>query len=151
MELRSKLISGLRISHNGGTRLFFKEDEKHMIIQDYFSSGKTKTEIWKKYTGQSQEHGYLLRWMRQLGYVDSISSKKPNLVSNMIDMPKENNKENRSETFENLRLKKKIENLEKQLKDAEMKALAYSTMIDIAEKELKISIKKKHNTKPSKK
>lgn len=131
--------------------MFFKEDEKHMIIQDYFSSGKTKTEIWKKYTGQSQEHGYLLRWMRQLGYVDSISSKKPNLVSNMIDMPKENNKENRSETFENLRLKKKIENLEKQLKDAEMKALAYSTMIDIAEKELKISIKKKHNTKPSKK
>ena len=69
----------------------------------------------------------------------------------MIYMPKENNKENRSESFENLELKRKIEKLEKQLKDAEMKALAYSTMIDIAEKELKISIKKKHNTKPFKK
>lgn len=151
MELKSKLISGLRISHNGGSRLFFTEDEKHMIIQEYFSSGKTKREIWERYTGQHQERGHLLRWMRQLGYCDSISSRKYNLASNMIDMPKENTKENRSESIENPELKRKIEKLEKQLKDAEMKALAYSTMIDIAEKELKISIKKKYNTKPSKK
>ena len=151
MELKSKLISGLRIFHNGGSRLFFTEDEKHMIIQEYFSSGKTKREIWERYTGQHQERGHLLRWMRQLGYSENISIRKHNLALNMIDMPKENKKENRSESFENLELKRKIEKLERQLKDAEMKALAYSTMIDIAEKELKISIKKKHNTKPFKK
>jgi adenylate kinase len=38
--------------------------------------------------------------------------------------------------------------LEKQLKDAELKAIAYSTMLDIAEKEFKIPIRKKLNTKP---
>jgi cell division septum initiation protein DivIVA len=48
--------------------------------------------------------------------------------------------------FENLQLKKRIEDLEQQLKDAEMKAIAFSTMVDIAEKEFNISIKK-YNTK----
>jgi hypothetical protein len=149
MNLKSRLITGVRIPYNGETRLFFTEEEKHFILQDYFSSEKTKREIWEKYTGQPNEHGHLLRWMRQLGYSASISSRKPILASNKVDMPKKSQKENRSDSFENLQLKKRIEELEKQLKDAEMKALAYSTMIDIAEKELKIPIKKKFNTKPS--
>jgi len=50
-----------------------------------------------------------------------------------------------------LQLKKRITELEQQLKDAEMKAIAYSTMVDIAEKEFNIPIKKKFNTKPSQK
>ena len=52
------------------------------------------------------------------------------------------------EFFENLQLKKRIADLEKQLKDAELKAIAFSTMVDIAEKEFKIPIRKKLNTKP---
>ena len=39
------------------------------------------------------------------------------------------------ESFENLQLKKRIKELERQLKDAELKAIAFSTMVDIAEKE----------------
>jgi len=34
------------------------------------------------------------------------------------------------------------------VKDAEMKAIAFSTMVDIAEEEFKIPIRKKFNTKP---
>ena len=49
--------------------------------------------------------------------------------------------------FEMLQLKKRIAELEKQLKDAEMKAIAFSTMVDIAEEEFKIPIRKKFNTK----
>jgi hypothetical protein len=45
-------------------------------------------------------------------------------------------------------LQQRVETLEKQLKDAELKAIAFSTMVDIAEKELKIPIRKKYNTKP---
>jgi hypothetical protein len=37
--------------------------------------------------------------------------------------------------------------LEKQLQTSEMKAIAFSTMVDIAEKEFNIPIRKKHNTK----
>jgi len=45
-------------------------------------------------------------------------------------------------------LKTRINELENKLKDAEMKAIAYSTMVDIAEKEFNIPIRKKYNTKP---
>jgi len=56
--------------------------------------------------------------------------------------------ETESESFENLQLKKRIKELESQLQDAEMKAIAFSTMVDIAEREFKIPIRKKLNTKP---
>jgi hypothetical protein len=53
-----------------------------------------------------------------------------------------------TDSFESLQLKKRIAELEKQLKDAELKAIAFSTMVDIAEKEFNIPIRKKLNTKP---
>ena len=53
------------------------------------------------------------------------------------------------ESFETMQLKKRIAEVEKPLKDAEMKAIAWATMIDIAEKKFNIPIKKKFKTKPS--
>ena len=44
--------------------------------------------------------------------------------------------------FEKLQLQKRISELEKQLKDAELKAIAFSTMVDIAEDMFKIPIRK---------
>jgi cell division septum initiation protein DivIVA len=66
-------------------------------------------------------------------------------------MKKDNQESYSTDTFENAQLKKRIEELESKLKDAEMKAIAYSTMIDIAEDEFKLKIRKKFNTKPFKK
>ena len=57
------------------------------------------------------------------------------------------NTDQSSGDFETLKLKKRIAELEKQLQTAEMKAIAFSTMVDIAEKEFNIPIRKKHNTK----
>lgn len=126
---------------------YFTETEKHQIIQELFSSQCTKAEIWEKYTGQAEEHGQLLRWMKKLGYNTDIKTRRPNIVSNFYLMPKKKaNPDNGS--FENLQLKKRIVELEKQLKEAELKAIAFSTMVDIAEKEFKIPIRKKLNTKP---
>lgn len=128
---------------------YFAEAEKHQIIQELISSGCTKQEIWKKYTGQEEEHGQLLRWMKALGYNIGIKTRRPNIASNFITMPgKKMPSDNREDDFENLQLKKRIAELEKQLKDAELKAIAFSTMVDIAEKEFKIPIRKKLNTKP---
>jgi transposase len=47
-------------------------------------------------------------------------------------------------------LQKRIKELEKQLSHEQLRALGFETMIDIAEKELKIDIRKKSYTKPSK-
>ena len=146
MEETSKVISGLR---SGGS---FTISERHQIIQEMLSSDCTRAAIWKKYTGQSEEHGILLRWMRQLGYNTELTTRRSTFGGNKSLMAKKQpSPKNEEESFEILQLKKRISELENQLKDAEMKAIAFSTMVDIAEKEFNIPIRKKLNTKPLKK
>ena len=153
MDKKSKVISGLT---NGKIVIqkpnkYFTDSEKHRIIQELLESGCTKAEIWRKYTGQEEEHGQMLRWMRKLGYDSSVKTRRPNFESkiNAVAKRKESEQEPIND-FESLQLKKRIEELEKQLQAAEMKAIAFSTMVDIAEKEFNIPIRKKLNTKPSK-
>lgn len=43
---------------------YFTLEEKHKIIQELIATQCTKIEIWEKYTGEEEEHGQLLRWMR---------------------------------------------------------------------------------------
>jgi transposase len=74
--------------------------------------------------------------MRKLGYT---SNKKQQKFM-----------EGEKDKLENLVEQERIRVLEQRLREAELKAIAYSKMIDIAEKEFKISIRKKFNTKPSK-
>lgn len=135
----------------------FSEGEKHAIIRELLETKCTKAEIWGKYTGQDEEHGQLLRWMKQLGYNTGIKTRRPNIVTELHAMTKHKKRHQTSASeaasdqdtdFETLQLKKRIKELESQLKDAEMKAIAFSTMVDIAEKEFKIPIRKKLNTKP---
>lgn len=123
----------------------FSIAERHLIIKDYLDSGLQKREIWEKYTGEAEEHGQLIRWMRQLGYVTSDKPRRPNIVQQNSSMAK---KQLPTDDAEKRLLQQKIAALEKQLQDAELKAIAFSTMVDIAEKELKIPIRKKYNTKP---
>lgn len=148
-------MPGLLSPNRRRVKIRFSDEEKHNILNEYFSSNLTKSQIWEKYTGQKLEHGHMLRWMRQLGY--NFKREIPNFVSstpeNKATMKKkeiENQQSSDEPTFEFLQLQKRVEDLEKQLKEAQMKAVAYSTMIDIAEKELNIKIRKKHDTKPSK-
>ena len=146
MEETSKVISGLR---SGGS---FRISERHHIIKEMLSSDCTRAAIWRKYTGQSQEHGFLLRWMDQLGYPAELTTRRSTFGGNKSLMAKKQpSPKNEEESFEILQLKKRISELENQLKDAEMKAIAFSTMVDIAEKEFNIPIRKKLNTKPLKK
>ena len=123
---------------------YFSIPERHELIKIYLSSSSSKGEIWRKYTGQ-KDQGLLLKWMRQLGYDTSGNPKNATIASNTEEMPK---KELSEQEFEKLQLEKRIVELEKQLKEAELKAIAFSTMVDIAEKEFKIPIRKKYNTKP---
>jgi len=146
MEEESKVILGLR---NGSS---FSISERHQIIKELISSQISKQQLWKKSTGEPREHGKLLKWMRQLGYSTELSSRRYTFGENTRLMTKKKITSTLAEeSFEILQLKKRIFELENQLKDAEMKAIAFSTMVDIAEKEFKIPIRKKFNTKPLKK
>jgi transposase len=130
---------------------YFTDSEKHRIIQDYLSSNENKTEIWRKHTGDEVEHGKIIQWMRKFGYKDKMGIQTPvytiPMARNKKFLIEEKQKQN-DEHFEKEQLKKRVAELEQKLKDAEMKAIAFSTMVDIAEKEFNIPIRKKYNTKP---
>ena len=118
--------------------IHFNENQKREIIEEYLSSGRTKVDIWRQYTGYAEEHGQLLRWMRRLGYLENtIPFKALSLPSMQSNKPQPSVEE----------LQRKIKQLEQQLLDSQLKEEAYRRMIDIAEKELKVSIRKKPNTK----
>ena len=146
MKTTSKVILGLEgCSTRGSERVFLTDSEKRALIREYLSGGQTKQAIWQKYTGQRQEHGGIFKLMRQFGLSPESMGRNPNfnpMAQKIIP------KDAASELHE---LRKKIAELEKQLQDAELKATAFSTLVDIAERELKIPIRKKYNTKPSKK
>ena len=111
MDKKSKVISGLKAKKIiiRKPNKYFNDSEKHQIIQELLNSGCTKQEIWEKYTGQQEEHGQLLRWMRQLGYDDSVKTRRPNFTANndTIMAKKTTPTEKIIEDFETLQLKKK--------------------------------------------
>jgi len=78
--------------------------------------------------------------MRQLGYAEEKIKRRPYL--NVMNKDQKN-----SGSGDKVSDKQLIEELRKQLEEEKLKAIAYSKMIDIAEKEFKISIRKKLNTK----
>jgi hypothetical protein len=124
----------------------FSDDQKRSIIEDYLRSGETKQAIWKKYTGRDEEHGMILHWMRRYGYVCD-RGKKRIFAFKKRPMKAISKPQMQASEFENLQLKRRILELEKQLKESEMKGIAWQTMVEIAEREFNISIKKKFNTK----
>jgi len=117
----------------------FSESERREIIEEYLKGNRAKTEIWRQYTGHNEEHGQILRWMHQLGYIKKPLRVKP------LSLPSMSSNSKPQPSVE--ALQKKIKQLEQQLLDSQLKEEAYRRMIDIAEKELKVSIRKKPNTK----
>ena len=124
----------------------FSRAQKHLIVQDYLTGRLSKREIWEKYTGAKEEHGQILRWMRQFGYDNQTPlCDNPNFVEIIAEMEKKTNiNKPIADAVEDTQvLQRRIALLEYQLKEEQAKAAAFSTMIDIAENELKISIRKK--------
>ena len=139
MEKESKAILGQWRNN----KLYFSDLEKKIIVEDYLSGNETKQSVYNRYTGYPGENGKITMWMRKFGIEDKFVKN-----NNFVSMPtRKKDKEQSSDDFETLKLKKRIAELEKQLQTAEMKAIAFSTMVDIAEKEFNIPIRKKHNTK----
>ena len=125
-------------------RLFLSDEEKLTIIKDYLNGKESKAAVYFRYTGYPEDHGKIAVWMKKLGIKDLRASRNVSFVS----MSKTKKPVQTEVDFEKLQLEKRIAELEKQLKQAEMKAIAFSTLVDIAEREFNISIRKKFNTKP---
>lgn len=120
----------------------FSWEERESMIKEYLTGQFTKVEVWKKYTGQETEHGKMLDWMRKLGYISGSRRSSP--VNSFYPTPLPVSQSN---TEDPIALQRRIKVLEKQLENAQLKAEGYELMIEIAEKELKIPIRKKSGTK----
>lgn len=121
--------------------------EREAMIKEYQTGNYTKVALWEKYTGQKEEHGQLLCWMRKLGYVSNKVSneRKRDFLHSQNQPPQTLDTENVDK--DPVELQNRITELEKQLETFQLKAEGYELMIEIAEKELKIPIRKKPDTK----
>jgi transposase-like protein len=127
------------MEHKIEVRQMFDESFKRMVIEEYLSTKCNKTELLRKYNIHFKSA--IQTWMRRLGYEDTHRVQKIKFDSTLpliVPMPKTEN------THE---LQKRIQELEQQLQDEKLRSEAYLRIIDKAEKELKVPIKKKHNTK----
>ncbi len=117
------------------TRIY-NNAEKLQIIEEFMNSGLSMEAFQVKY---GMGHCTLSRWMTKFG-LSNTSQKQ------FIEMKK--TLENTTEkTLRERTLEAKVAQLEKELKDEKLKSLAYSTMIDVAEEELGIEIRKKSGAK----
>jgi transposase len=118
---------------------------KKQVVAECLHSGASKASILRKHNIHFA--GAFNLWCRQLGYED-FSSKKPSFVSlNRTGLKRNFSEDTGDGRQDEASLKKRIKELERQLEDEKFRSEAYNMMIDIAEKELKISIRKKTNTK----
>jgi transposase len=130
---------------------YFSHAEKELVIQEYLTTSSSKNEITLKYLG-TRDHGRLVVWMRKLGYQTKLATKKrPNMAqktSIMTQAKRTAREQNTQQEPSADQWQKKIAELEKALEIEKIRTHAYSTMIDIAEEEFNIPIRKKLDTKP---
>jgi len=125
-------------------RQVYSEQFKRQVIEEFLRTGIPKQDLLAKHGIKFK--GAILTWMRQLGYVDSQDKPAPLGLNgrNGIAMEFIGSGEAEADKAE---LLKRVKELERLLEDERLKSEAYSRMIELAEKELKTSIRKKANTK----
>ena len=127
------------MEHKVEIRQMFDESFKRMVIEEYLSTKCSKMELLKKYNIHFKSA--IQTWMRKLGYEDIPRFQSVKFDGNLpftVAMPKN----------ENVReLQRRIQELEQQLQDEKLRSEAYSRIIEKAEKELKLPIRKKPATK----
>lgn len=123
---------------------YFSVKQKREIIRAYQEGSKSKQQIWQEFTGEPVEKGQILKFMRQLGYLGEGSTKKP-LTFYMED--KKAKKVSTGDANVESDQRGEIARLKRELEESRIREEYYLTMIEKAERELRIDIRKKSSTK----
>ena len=115
----------------------YSDSEKLQIIDEFLNSGESMDTFQTKY---GMVHCTLSRWMIKFGL--KTISPPPFIVmkEKLKSMPEEKSLRERT-------LEEKIAKLEKELEAAKLKAEAYNALIEVAEEELGVDIRKKAGAK----
>ena len=127
----------------------YSEELKHHICQEFMLGGIGIRDLSKKYNISS--HSSIDDWLKKYGYrkkMDDISIKHNRIQVSLehfgiIKEPEMSV----PESIPNDENSDEVKRLKRELEDAKLKAEAYLRVIEIAEKELNLAIRKKSNTK----
>ena len=125
-------------------RTFYSLELKHQICKEHIENGLSLRECVDKYNLSC--HSLVHDWLRKLGYVAGLNRRTRSAyigVENFQPLSHKPQKKSSPLTPE----QQQIELLKKELEDARLQAEGYRRMIEIAESELKIPIRKKPNTR----
>jgi transposase len=129
------------MEHKLQVRKIFDDAFKRKVIEEYLETGCCKMDLIRKYNISFKSA--IQTWMRRLGYTDSYRTKKVRFGKIIASTVAPIN----PSITDTAELQKRIRQLEQQLEDEKLRVEAYQRIIDKAEQELKISIRKKPNTR----
>lgn len=101
---------------------------KNHVCKLYLSGKWTKVELQKRFGIKG--NGRIIQWLRNYPYLDSET--KEQILKNTA-----------SQSLSKKQLEAQVKKLERQLAESRLKEAAYRSMIEIAEEEFNIQIKKK--------
>ena len=108
----------------------YSDEFKRFVCNDFLTGTLTRRSVERKYKIGNTRLDY---WLKELGYDYTKPRLVPLLMTKTIPTDSEGNHS--------------VSKLKQDLEDAQLLAEAYRRMIDIAERELKINIRKKSDTK----
>lgn len=110
----------------------FDATTRRKIVTELLSGLFSLSELKRKYSIGG--HDTIMRWVKECQDEDH------NLLSSDMEKPQDKNSNGNEQS---------LQDLEAELKLAKLKIIALETMIDVAEEQLNIEIRKKSGTKPS--
>ena len=127
-------------------RTIYSPEFRRMVAKAYFTSSKSLSEIGKEFNVKmTTVHYWVRRYGPEFGHSRTIQQdfRTFQAASNTVNSMK-------NEHLSAAEMARRIEELEEQLKQEQMRSIVPDQMIDLAERELKISIRKKSGAKQSK-
>ena len=124
----------------------YPEKFKRKVIEEYLRTGCTKMDLVRKYKIRFKSG--ITSWMQELGYED-INRKMYyfEVLNRATLMAGKKSKKQKAPVSEQTALLEKIKLLELKLEEEKLRSEMYNRMVEIAEKDLNIPIRKKYNTR----
>ncbi|MFZ4708114.1 MAG: transposase [Bacteroidales bacterium] len=114
----------------------FPDELKLQVVQEYMDTAVSQRELMQKFNIRG--NNTIKKWMRK------FDLQEPD--QDQIELQRTMAKQKEKTSYER-ELEAKVQKLEQQLDYEQLRTLALDTMIDIAERDLKISIRKKSGAK----
>jgi transposase-like protein len=114
----------------------FPDSLKLRVVQEYLSTDQSQKEVMLRYNIRGKNT--ITKWMRKF----DLQAPSQQQIELQHTMAKEIGK-----TAKEQELESKVHQLQQQLEYEKLRTLALNTMIDIAERDLKITIRKKSGAK----